>query len=130
MSPRQRHFGTGPRFVQLWYWELDCPAYRHLSVYGRALLIEFRIKHNGSNNGTIAMSVRDAAKLINCSKDRADQALKELVEKGWIRLTQKGSFGCKRRLASEWRITNWPVGLGVDTPATKEFMKWRPADEN
>ena len=129
MSRRRRLPGTVPRFVQIWHWELDCAAYRHLSVYGRALLIEFRKKYDGSNNGKIAMSVRDAAKLLKCSKDTAAQAIKELEEKGWIRLAQKGSFSCKQKLASEWRITNQPIGAGVDTPETKEYTRWKPPAE-
>ena len=75
MSRRRRLPGTVPRFVQLWHRELDCPAYHHLSVYGRALLIEFRKRYNGSNNGQIAMSVRDAANLPNCHKDTAGRNL-------------------------------------------------------
>ena len=112
---------------------MDTPAYRHLSVYGRALLIEFRRKYNPRNNGDIAMSGLDAAQLLGCHKDTAFKALRELEEKGWIREEQKGSFhwktnagGRKYRPATTYRITNQPVDLGVVTPATKEYMKWKP----
>ena len=122
-----------PRFVQLHHWEMDCPAYRHLSVRGRALLLEFRRLYNGANNGEIYLSVRQAAALLNCCKDTAAKALEELEEKGWIRPMDKGSFqwkahadGTRTKLATTWRITNQPIGMGVDTPATKEFTRWRP----
>ena len=122
-----------PRFSAIYHWEMDTPAYRHLSVYGRALLIEFRRKYNPRNNGDIAMSGLDAASLLGCHKDTAFKALRELEEKGWIREVQKGSFhwktdagGRKYRPATTWRITSQPIGLGVDTPATKEYVKWRP----
>ena len=125
MSGKKKY--TGPLFVTLYYWEMDCLAYRHLSVYGRALLLEFRRLYNTHNNGKISMAVRQAAKLLNCCKDTAVKALEELEDKGWIRLTSKGSFSQKtEKTASEWRITNHPIGLGVDTPATKEYAIWRP----
>jgi hypothetical protein len=116
-----------PRFVAVYEWEMVLPAYRLLSAYGRALLLEFRIAYNGHNNGGIVMSVRHAAKLLNCSKDTALKVIRELEEKGWIVKTSNGSFSQKtNKTASMWRITNQPVGLGVDTPATKEFARWSP----
>ncbi len=124
---------TGPKFSAIYLWEMDTPAYRCMSVWGRSLLIEFRRKYNPSNNGQIAMSVLDAARLLGCHRDTAFKALRELEEKGWIREEQKGSFhrktdatGRKFRPATTYRITNQPVGLGVDIKATKEYMKWRP----
>jgi DNA-binding transcriptional MocR family regulator len=127
---RRRKKYSGPRFIQFYDWELGCPAYRHLSVYGRALLIEFRIAYNGYNNGEIVMSVRQGAKLIGCNKDTAAKAIKELEEKGWIRLMEKGRFDQKtNKTASLWRITNQPIGMGVDTPETKEYMSWRPPEK-
>ena len=117
----------GQRFIQLYEWEMSCPAYRHLSAYGRALLIEFRRLYYPGNNGKIAMSVRKAGKLLNCSKDTAAKYIRELEEKGWIRLVDKGSFNHKTdKTASLWRITNQAIGLGVETPETKDYMKWRP----
>ena len=124
---------TGPKFSAIYLWEMDTPAYRCMSVWGRSLLIEFRRKYNRSNNGDISMSVLDAARLLGCHKDTAFKALRELEEKGWIREEQKGSFhwktdatGRKFRPATTYRITNQPVGLGVDIKATKEYMKWKP----
>ncbi len=124
-----RSTGKAPRFVQLYHWEMNLAAYRALSCYGRALLLEFRKKYDGANNGQIIMSIRQAATLLNCHRDTAVKALQELEDKGWIRATQKGSFKCKIKLATTWRITNQPVGLGVDTPATKEYATWKSEDE-
>ena len=122
MSRRERKF-TGHTFVALYQWEMDCPAYRHLSVYGRALLMEFRKAYNGHNNGEIVMSVRQAA-------NTAAKTIKELQGNGWIRQTQKGAFSQKsNKTASTWRITNQPVGAGVDVPETKEYIRWRPEGE-
>ena len=83
MRKRKQKF-NGPRFAALYDWEMNCPAYRYLSVYGRALLMEFRMIYNSRNNGEIVMSVRQAAKLINCHKNTAAKTIKELEEKGVI----------------------------------------------
>ena len=125
--------GYKPKWVQIHFWEMDTLAYLHLPVCARALLVEFRRKFNGSNNGDIPMAVRDAARLLGCHKDTAVKALRELEEKGWIRPMTKGSFHMKSeagsrkfRAATTWRITNQPIGLGTDIPDTKEYVKWRP----
>ena len=124
---------SGPKFAAIYHWEMDTPAYLCMSAWGRSLLLEYRRKYNGSNNGEIAMSVRQAARLLNCCLDTAAKAQGELVEKGWTREGRKGSFhwkaaagGRKFRAATTWRITNQPKGLGTDIKATKEYMKWRP----
>ena len=124
-----RGTGTPPRFVQLYFWEMECAAYRALSCYARALLLEIRKRYNRTNNGKIIMAVREAATLLGCHRDTAAKALQELQDKGWIRATQKGSFGCKIKLATTWRITNQPTGLGLDTPATKEYATWKSEHE-
>ena len=125
----KRNRRTALRFVAVYHWELDLPAYRELSVYGRSLLIEFRRFYNGHNNGEIVMSVRQAARLLGCNKNTAEKTLQELVKKGWIRPMVKGSFSQKTdKTATTWRITNEPIGLGVDTPETKEYASWRPRE--
>ncbi len=125
--------GYKPKWVQIHFWEMELPAYRLMSPYGRALVVEFRKKFNGSNNGEIAMAVREAARLLGCHKDTAAKALREVEDKGWIRPMKKGSFHMKSdagsrkfRAATTWRLTNQPIGRGVETPATKEYVKWRP----
>ena len=76
------------------------------------------------------MSVRQAARLLNCHKDTAAKYLAEVEAKGWIRQTSRGRFSQKTdKTASTWRITNQPIGLGVDTPETKEYAKWKPGAE-
>ena len=126
---RPRKQPSGPPFAALYHWEMDLPAYRHLSCYGRALLMEYRRLYAPGRNGEIVMSVRQAADLLRCSKDTAHKAIRELADKGWIRVMQKGSFSQKTsKTASLWRITNQPVGAGVDIGETKEYAHWKPDD--
>ena len=49
--------------------------------------MEFRRLYNGGNNGKIVMSVRQAVRLLGCCTDTAAKVIKELEEKGWIRLS-------------------------------------------
>jgi DNA-binding transcriptional regulator YhcF (GntR family) len=60
--------------------------------------------HNGSNNGQIALSVRDAAKRCNISNDTAALAFTQLEDAGLIERVMKGSFKQRNRRASEYRI--------------------------
>jgi hypothetical protein len=120
----------GERFVTLYFWEMDLPAYREMSLAGRALLVEFRrLLFSGHKNGQIGLSVRQAAELLRCHPDTANKALHELQEKGWIRQVVKGGFNFKHRHASTWRVTSHPIDHGVVTPETKEFARWASAEK-
>ena len=116
----------GAKHVRMYWWLLDCPAYRHLSCYGRALLIEFIYRHTGGNNGSIVMSVREAADRLGVALNTALKALAELQDKGFIRTAKAGSFTHKRRHATEWTLTMFTVG---DTKPTKDFMDWKPPEK-
>ena len=114
------------KHVRMYWWLLDSAAYRHLSCYGRALLVEFIYRHNGENNGTITMSVREAAELMGVALNTAVNALAELQDKGFIRPAKPGSFNLKRRHATEWTMTMYAVG---DAKPTKDFMQWKPPEK-
>lgn len=116
----------GHRHVRIHHWEMACPAWKEMTVYGRALVIELRSRFNGVNNGEIHLSVREAAKALNCHRDTAAKALREVEAKGWARTNQKGSFDWKGGLATTYILTNEPMG---DKSATKDFMSWKPVPE-
>ena len=101
---------------------LASDAYRNLDTYCRALLIEFMRRYNGSNNGKIHMSVREAAAACNCSQKPMRRSLDTLQELGFIKLKKQGGFNVKVRHASEWELTEYPVANEL---ATKEFMRWK-----
>ncbi len=116
----------GAKHVRMYWWLLDSPAYRHLSCYGRALLIEIIYRHNGENNGRVLMSVREAADRLGVAFNTALKALAELQDKGFIRLAKAGSFTLKRRHATEWTLTMFTVG---DNKPTKDFINWKPPEK-
>lgn len=111
------------RFVQLYHWMLDCPAYASLRLIARALLVELARRFNGSNNGEIGLGEREAAaRLAVTDRKAVRRAFGELESAGFIVKTRAGAFSVKAadgRRASEWRLTWWGCG---DALATKDFM--------
>lgn len=130
----ERSFKKG-QWVRFDFWELKSAAFHALSADARALLIEFRHRFNGSNNGTIIFSSREMSAALNTTgKDRTIRAQRELQEKGFIKIATLASYDTrKNRLATEFILTHEPVP-GPDVkgavPATKEFMKWKTEGDN
>jgi DNA-binding Lrp family transcriptional regulator len=118
---RSRH---GPPFVRLFRYMLDGPAWRSLSVYARAALIELGRVYYGSNNGQLAMSVRVLADRLGSSKDSAAKALKELEETGFVATTKVGSYKRKDRRASEYRLTMFRCDESFHPPSN-DFLRWQ-----
>ena len=59
---------TKERFVKLSYPLLASEAWRWLKPQIKAVYIELRRRYNGSNNGTIALSIGDAPERLKASK--------------------------------------------------------------
>lgn len=136
MPPRNKKlnaFGRAShkKHIQLYAWMMDSPAWRSLSLGARSLLLEVWYRHNGQNNGQISMSVREAARLLNCGRNTPMKLFDELQEKGFLEATKRGSFDWKvardhptnKGRATTWRLT---MERCNGDPATKEFMRWRP----
>lgn len=116
--------GGGEKHVQLSEWLQRSEAWATMKPGPRALYIELKRRFNGSNNGLIYLSHRDAAKAINVSKNTIATMFRELEERGFIRLTQRPHLGPSGiGKASIWELEELPVGDGK--PAKKSFMKWK-----
>lgn len=103
---------------------LSSEAFRTASPRAIQVLWALCAKHNGFNNGAIALGCRDLAEWLGCQNHAAhQQALCELQERGLIELTRTYPKG--QRLANEYRLTFVSVG---DTPATNEYLGWKPGD--
>lgn len=110
------------KFVMIDEYVLASAAYRNLGVYSRALHVQIKRRHNGSNNGSIHMSLQDAARLCNCSEKPMRAAFVELQEKGFIKIVTKGAFSRKSPHATEYELTE--CSLGKEKP-NKDFMQWK-----
>ena len=84
----------------------DSPAYRDLSLVARALLDEFIHIYRPERNGTLSISVKNAAKRLNCNERTAIKAFRELMTHGFIVLIE-GHYWQQRK-AREWRLTFEP----------------------
>jgi hypothetical protein len=93
-------------FIQLPWYVKRSKAYHGLSAYARAALIEIIDRWTGNNengnNGYIGLGVRELAYELNCSQNRAWNALRELEDARLIVPTQIGQW--RGRLATEWRL--------------------------
>lgn len=116
---------NGVSFVHLPHYVMDSKAYRQLKCGPRALLIELIRRHNGWNNGSIGLGVRNACKALNMSdKDTVCRYFQLLQGHGLIRVHKRGGFNMKdpsSRRASEWALTWISVG---DARPTKDFLDW------
>jgi hypothetical protein len=125
MSRHQKK--TGPRFIQLFYWMLDTPAWGDLTALERSIYVELTRRYNGTNNGSIGYSARTAADEFKISKVTAAKALRSLERHGFIVCEKRGAFHCKIRHASEYRLTIYDSDVATNYQEklpTKECMRW------
>ncbi len=111
--------------MKLDWFMLESPAYRSLTPAARAVYVEVAKLYNGRNNGTLALSVRDAAERCRINKDTASKAFALLQAVGFLECATPGGFTRKVRHAAEWRL----AGERCDKTgalATRAFMRWRP----
>ena len=111
---------SAERFVKLDYYVLDSPAYCSLRSVSRALLVEIWKRYNGSNNGEIGFSVRDAAEALGVGKDTVCRAFDELIDRGFLIVRADASFTLKEKLAREFEITALPLGDKLATWKAEE----------
>ena len=127
MSKRRKTRGYEPH-VRLYQYELRCPAYRTLSSDARSLLVEMRALYTGREN-RVFMAVREAMGRLNVGQRRAERAIKDLLERGWMRVVEKGSFHRKNRHATAYALTHLPIEDVDGATAPKDYMRWGPTSE-
>src|SRR5262245_53480949 len=93
---------NGPPFIQLFHYLKRSTSYHGLSPVARALLTEIQDRYNGSNNGMIALGVREAEYELGCGHATVCRAMRELDDAGLARPTQVGAW--RGRQATEWRL--------------------------
>jgi hypothetical protein len=119
--------GVG-RFVQLPEWVQASEAWATLKPAPRALYIELKRRYNGSNNGRIILSHRDAAKALGVHRNTVGPWFEALEERGFIRMTRAPHLGPSGvGQTSHWALEELPAD--DLKPATKSFMSW-PKKQN
>jgi hypothetical protein len=123
MSKQKKQVRREDRHVRLYHWLMRSPAWKGLPPVARALYAELAKHYNGSNNGKIGYSVRQAAEDLRISKDTAGQYFRVLQARGFIDPVRRGAFSRKMRHATEWRMTEFTCDASGMAP-TKDFMRW------
>jgi hypothetical protein len=119
-SRKVRRVGGYERFVALPHFMLGSPAWLTMSPNAKALLIDVWRRHNGVNNGEISYSVREAA-AIGLGRSAAARAFRELVGRGFLRVSRDSCFAYKMKKARTWVLTAERIN---DEPSTRDFMRW------
>ena len=128
---QKRSRGKGRRdekHVRLYKHEWECPAYQSLKSDSKVLLFEMRSLYEGQEN-RIHMSVREVMRRLGVGQRRAESALAELINTGFLRLIQRGEFRRKIRHASVYALENVPIEDKDGAVAPKSYMSWRPPEE-
>ena len=116
------------RFARMDHAMLNSNAYRALSPNARSLLVELTMLDNGANNGSLYLSVRDAAHRLGVADlTAASRAFDDLATLGFIEMTKDAHFKVKAADTSRarcWRLT-WLPGPGRNHP-TSDFMTREP----
>jgi hypothetical protein len=111
---------------KLWQSEAVCS----LRPVSRALLFELAMMENGSNNGSLWLSVRDATDRLSMSDfNSAINAFAELLDRGLIAMTKDAHFSVKAsdtNRARCWRLTwiGWPDGPKGKRHPSREWEQY------
>ena len=118
-----------PKHIRLYASITNSEAWKHLSGNAVKVLLALVARDDGTRNGSIGFSYREAAQVTGMSARTCWRCLIELQDKGFIVCTDKGGFNRKVLHSSLWRYTwqAWPGGRPA--APTRDFEKWRP-DEN
>ena len=112
------------RFVLFDYEQIESQAFRYLTGGALKLLIMVRKRFNGINNGHISFSIREGFGLLGYAPNTIKRYFDELVDKGFLKIKEKGSFSYKKRHASTWIITSDEY----HNQKSRDFKHWIKTD--
>lgn len=103
INTKGRSKWSNEQYARLTYGMLQHPNFMALGGAAVKVLMFMLTKHNGYNNGKIALSYDDMAKPLHIGKGTAYRACEDLEYYGFIKLRKMGHF--YGRKACEWEIT-------------------------
>ena len=120
MLPNGRNKEDG-KYIRFFRWMMDSQAFLSLDSFEVRLLLELYSLYNGANNGYLFLSIREASRRCNMSKNKAGKSFKVLQDKGFIRRRADEPENYFLREANYWILTEFDFGR---ISASKEFMQW------
>lgn len=122
MAKNKKKKGKG-QFVLLSHWLLKQPAWRAMKPGPQALYVALKMQFNGSNNGAVFLSQRDATEALNVSRETVASYFRELESKGFIIKTEGHSLGINGKgRSAKWALTEESLNAAL---ATKDFVNWK-----
>jgi hypothetical protein len=113
-------------FIKLHRGVTTSEAWQTLSCEARSLVLAIWERHNGSNNGEISFSHREARDYLRISNGKTTRAFRDAQELGFLIERTKDSFRQKTRagqgLATEWEITTERCD---GQPAKAHYRSWK-----
>lgn len=116
------------KFIMIEGYIMRSAAWSALTPNDKAAYIELKWRYDGLNNGRVGLGERELAAALGIGRDTARRALVSLIEKGFLAKAKASGFNVKNRIATEWRLTEYPCDKSGH-PATKDFMKWQPEEK-
>lgn len=104
---------------------LDSVAWKHLSFRARAVLQVFQDRHNGHNNGNLALGIHEIGKRLgNQNHGGNSRAVAELIEHGFLECVSDADR--RQSKVREYRITFVSTGKQRHVEkATHDYRDWR-----
>ena len=112
------------RFILFDYEQIESQAFRYLTAGALKLLIMVRKRFNGINNGFVSFSIREGNDLLGYAPNTIKRYFDELVDKGFLKIKEKGSFSYKKRHATTWIITCEEY----NNQKSRDFKHWIKTD--
>ena len=117
---------TAERYVRLTHRMMQTKAWKSLDGNARAVYIALAMIYQGTNNGRIGFSARQAVQALPISRVTAFRSLVALQDRGFIVAMITGRFDRKRH-ATRWRLTEFRCDV-TSQPASRDFDAWTTAD--
>ena len=111
----------GDRFVALPYTMVESKAFKELSCTAVRIFIELKKRFNGSNNGHIFLSIREAKKICHAGQRSVSRAFEDLVLKGFIKFNKRGAFTYRK--ATTYYLTCEKINGYDKTDCWKQYPK-------
>jgi hypothetical protein len=99
-------------------------AWRSLSGSAVKAYVELRRRYNGGNNGDLSLSLNEGAVLLGLGKATVMRSLDELERKGFIKMTERGSWYGRR--ATTYAASDRMHGTHSPTNGWKAWRSPKP----
>ena len=115
------------RYVRLTHRMMQTQAWQNLDGDARAIYVELAMLYHGNNNGSIGLSIRQAAQAVHVSKttaaSRPDRTCRIAVSSS----PRPRAALIRKRHATRWRLTEFRCDV-TSQPASRDFDAWTTAD--